>query len=219
MTGQLASGYLDGFCVGDPYNTAAEDCGAGRVLLATTELIPNHPEKVLAVNRGWLTRHGDVAVAVVRAVLRACAFCHDPAHTGRLAEILARPAYLDLPASLVADCLSRREKPGGGVASRNAVKPTASGFDPADMFPSATHAAWMVHEMIRWGHLPPDTDMVTTARRSVQADVFRKAVEGSEIPCPDNDFSPMRLRTGWFDALDASRPKPTPASRMTTALL
>src|SRR2546423_39513 len=50
MDRQLASGYLDGFCVGEPWNTAAELDGTGRVVAATPDVAPGHPNKVVAAN-------------------------------------------------------------------------------------------------------------------------------------------------------------------------
>jgi len=51
MARHLADGQLDGFCVGEPFNTLAARQGAGAVVAITTDILPSHPEKVLAVSR------------------------------------------------------------------------------------------------------------------------------------------------------------------------
>ncbi len=184
MAGQMSAGTVDGFCVGEPWGTLAEARGAGRVVASTTSLLPGHPEKVLAVNRHWVARNPQAAVALVRAILRACAFCHDPLNAGRVAEVLSRPGYLDTPAALIAQSLGR------SVGLR-----LAPSHDPAATFPSATHAAWVMTEMIRWGHLPPDpaTDVLAAARAAVSPEIYRRAAESLGIACPNDDFPPMRL--------------------------
>jgi ABC-type nitrate/sulfonate/bicarbonate transport system substrate-binding protein len=211
MVGQVRAGALDGFCAGEPWNTLAEQSGTGRIVAATAARLPGHPEKVLAVNRRWLARSPEVAVALVRAVLRACAFCHDPSHAGRVAEVLSRPGYMDTPADLLARSLSRKDSGGGGIGA------TAPSHDPAATFPSATHAAWLLGQMIRWGHLPPGpaTDVIAAARASVAGDVYRRAAGAVGIPCPDNDFPPMALP--GRATFDPARERPTQPELLTTA--
>jgi two-component system, oxyanion-binding sensor len=175
MAAQMAAGALDGFCAGEPWPTLAEQTGAGRVVAATNDLLPGHPEKVLAVNRRWLAKGDGPAVALVRAVLRACAFCHDAANTGRLADVLARPGYLNVPAGVLLQSLTR---------GRAAHRPAAATFDPAVTFPGGAHPLWILREMRRWGHVPPETDLRAVANESVNADVYRRAAESLGMECP-----------------------------------
>jgi ABC-type nitrate/sulfonate/bicarbonate transport system substrate-binding protein len=167
MAAQMLAGTLDGFCVGEPWGTLAEARGAGRIVAATTDLLPNHPEKVLAVNRNWLARGSQSAVALVRAILRACAFCHDRGNAARIAEVLSRPGYLNI----LADLLLRSMK--------HAAAPR---HDPALTFPDADHAAWVLQQMIEWGHLAPDTDVPTAAQASVNEAIHTAAAESLGMP-------------------------------------
>ena len=167
MAGQMLAETLDGFCVGEPWGTLAEARGAGRVVAATADVVPGHPEKVLAVNRHWAARAVETTAALVRAVVRSCAFCDDRGNAGRVAEVLSRPGYLNLPVDLLARSLASKAAPRHAAAST---------------FPDPAHGAWVLNEMIRWGHLPaaPGTDVDGTARASVDVEVYRRAVEGSE---------------------------------------
>jgi ABC-type nitrate/sulfonate/bicarbonate transport system substrate-binding protein len=197
MNAHMADGHLDGFCVGEPWNTAAERAGIGRVVATTVEVLPAHPEKVLAVNRRWLAAHGDRASAVVRAVLRGCAFCHDSQNAGQIAELLARPEHLGVADGLIAASLANRRR-------------IAPSFDPAATFPSATHAAWIVDQMVRWGHVAADVDAVGVARRSVETAAWRRAAEALHLPAPADDLPPMRARHGWFDPAKDRQKSPPP---------
>ncbi len=47
MVDALADGQLDGLCVGEPWNAVAEARGAGKTVALTSQIWPDHPEKVL----------------------------------------------------------------------------------------------------------------------------------------------------------------------------
>jgi ABC-type nitrate/sulfonate/bicarbonate transport system substrate-binding protein len=185
MVRQIAGGFLDGFCVGEPWSALAAHEKQGTAVAATTDLVPDHPEKVLAVSRRWLAAHADEAERLVRAVLRGCQYCDDPAHAADLARMLAKAKYLDLPAELLGQTLAAR----AGFRS----------WDAATTFPSATHAAWLLGLMRRWGHLPADVDLLSVAGQSVDTRAYRAAAGSLGWECPANDFPPMRLRAGSLD--------------------
>ncbi|MBD0273342.1 MAG: ABC transporter substrate-binding protein, partial [Acetobacteraceae bacterium] len=73
----LADGEVDGFCAGEPWGSHAAALGAGRVALATGDIWPDHPEKVLAFREG-LPRAP--AVALTAAVIAAAGWLDDPAN-------------------------------------------------------------------------------------------------------------------------------------------
>ncbi|MEO6740606.1 MAG: CmpA/NrtA family ABC transporter substrate-binding protein, partial [Chthoniobacteraceae bacterium] len=57
MVTHLRAGHLDGFCVGEPWNSLAVMSRAGWVVARSAELAPLHPEKVLMVRRNFAERH------------------------------------------------------------------------------------------------------------------------------------------------------------------
>ena len=59
----LADGEVDGLCAGEPWGSHAAVLGAGRVALASGDIWPDHPEKVLAFREG-LPRAAAVALTV-----------------------------------------------------------------------------------------------------------------------------------------------------------
>ena len=186
MVRQMTEGMLDGFCVGEPWSTLAERQQQGGTVIATTRLVPDHPEKVLAVSRRWVAGHGEAAERLVRAVLRGCAFCEDESNANELAEMLAQSRYLDVPADVLSRTLA-----AGRAGFRS--------WAPCTTFPSATHAVWLLGQMARWGHVPAAIDAIGIARQSVVTAPYRRAAESLGWPCPQDDFPPMRLRDGPFD--------------------
>ena len=200
---QLEKGYLDGFCCGEPYNTMAADGGFGRLVAVTADVVPAHPDKILAVTRRWAAAHADVLTRLCRAVLRGLQFCDDAANLPAVAAVLARPAYLATPAEAVLRSLTLLRTFAGPGATVRAVGPAdwrGRPFDPRSAFPSVTHHAWYAGQMNRWGHLEPGAvdDVPALAAACVSADGYRAAAASLGVPCPAEDAPPMRLRTGTF---------------------
>jgi len=204
MAGHMARGHLDGFCAGEPWNTVAERDGVGRIVTLTTDVIPNHPEKVLATTARWARTNCAVLVALVRAVIRGCAFCNDPANGDALAEVLARPQYLAVRAEDVRTSLALRDGSAAtaattATAATAATAAAARSFAPAFTFPSKTHAAWMASQMARWGQLPSNADVRAIATTCAETTPYRAAAASLDLACPATDFPPMPLRNGAFE--------------------
>src|SRR5438552_12946031 len=53
MVTNLKAGHLDGFCVGEPWNSVAVQSRAGWCIATSAELEPGHPEKVLMVRNDF----------------------------------------------------------------------------------------------------------------------------------------------------------------------
>ncbi|HEX8914448.1 MAG TPA: CmpA/NrtA family ABC transporter substrate-binding protein, partial [Humisphaera sp.] len=177
MADHLASGHLDGFCVGEPWNTLAERSGAGAILTPTTDVVPDHPEKVLAVTRRWAADRGPAVVAMIKALLEACRWCAAEANHPDLARMLAGPQYVGVPADVIAASL-RLDRTLGVGAGRPSPRPAdwrIRSFATDRTFPSATHAAWLGEQMVRWGHAPADADVVAAARRCTDPRFYRRA--------------------------------------------
>jgi ABC-type nitrate/sulfonate/bicarbonate transport system substrate-binding protein len=209
MAGHLKSGYVEGFCVGEPWNTLARQEGAGEIVAVTTDIVPEHPEKVLAVSQRWLDRNGPLTTAIIRAVLRGCAFCEDERNAQALAELLARPQYLNASREVIHSALTLDQTvaQGPGSVARSSDWRVRS-FAPSATFPSKTHPAWLASQMVRWGHLRRDADIVGMARGCAETSFYRAAARSLNVECPATDFPPMRLRGGVFDPFKTATEEP-----------
>ena len=99
MVANLKAGNLDGFCVGEPWNSVAVQSRVGWCVAASAELAPGHPEKVLMVRRDFARKRDEEHVALAAALLEACEFCDAPDHCEQIIATLARPAYVNVPAA------------------------------------------------------------------------------------------------------------------------
>jgi two-component system, oxyanion-binding sensor len=68
MVWTLRKGQLDGFCVGEPWNSLAVAAGAGTILHQGPDIVRDCPEKVLAFRAEWARSHGDDVRALAAAV-------------------------------------------------------------------------------------------------------------------------------------------------------
>ena len=97
----LRAGHLDGFCVGEPWNSLAVMSRAGWVVARSAELAPQHPEKVLMVRTDFAERNDGQYLALIAALLEAARFCDEPANREKVAEALARPGCVGANAAAI----------------------------------------------------------------------------------------------------------------------
>jgi hypothetical protein len=99
------AGHLDGYCVAEPWNSAAALDGSGWIAAATSEIEPNHPEKVLLVLQDFAERREEEHLRMIAATIEASRFCDVPENRPELARMLARPQYFDVDRALLTRAL------------------------------------------------------------------------------------------------------------------
>jgi ABC-type nitrate/sulfonate/bicarbonate transport system substrate-binding protein len=99
MAGNLKVGNLDGFCVGEPWNSVAIVQRAGWVISTSNTIAPLHPEKVLMVRRQFAESRQGEHVNLIAALQAACFFCDQPQNRERILETLAQPHYVNTSAN------------------------------------------------------------------------------------------------------------------------
>ena len=96
MVDSLASGHVDGFCVGAPWNSVAVDLGIGVILHFVCEILSRAMEKLLAVRADWADENPDALLRLVRAHRKAADFIEDVANREEVAAILGAPNRIDV---------------------------------------------------------------------------------------------------------------------------
>jgi NitT/TauT family transport system ATP-binding protein/nitrate/nitrite transport system substrate-binding protein len=167
MTSLLIDGVVEGFCVTEPWDTAAAVAGAGVILARGSQLWPRTPDKVFAVTEAWAHTHPEELQALLRALLRAAVWTNAPENRLELAALLARPHYVGAPAEVILPSLS-----------------DMIFYSDDAMAPLPVRAAWLLSQMMRWGHIPPDTDIASVAARVGRHDLHRAAAESLGVTLP-----------------------------------
>lgn len=138
MVGSLAAGAIDGFCVGAPWGMVAAKAGIGFTACLSRDIWPGHPEKCLALQEEFATASPDLLNTLLTVLLHAQRESAAPQSRARLAALLARPEYLDLPAELLTEALDE----------------TKGGPSFTAPYPSIAQAEWYALQLQRWSKAP-----------------------------------------------------------------
>jgi len=182
MPDALAAGRVDGYCVGEPWNSVAVMAGTGRIATVKASIWRSSPEKVVGVNADWAKANAETLTALLRALYRAAEWCGGSGNHGELARLLAAPGRLGTSQRAIAPALSGRLDFGGGTEV--AIPDFFVPFAKAATFPWVSHALWFYSQMVRWGHARHSARGAALARASYRPDLYRDALEPLDVPIP-----------------------------------
>ena len=115
MADALAAGRIDGYCVGEPWNSAAVAAGTGHIVTVKALMWQNSPEKVIGVRKAWADENPEALAALLRALHHSARWCQDPANHAELAAVMAQPGFLGLPPAVQMPILTGHLQLGGGA--------------------------------------------------------------------------------------------------------
>lgn len=180
MADALMAGDIDAFCVGEPWGSVAVDRGVGALLLPGQAIWQGAPEKVLATRMDWAENEADLLGRLIRSVWEAGRWLSKPESRITAAEILGRPAYLDLPPELIDRALSGRLMvSGNGEQRRNDDFLRFHGA--AASFPWRSQAKWIAHRLAGRHGTEGDVD---AAARVFRSDLYRQHMVQTEADLP-----------------------------------
>jgi ABC-type nitrate/sulfonate/bicarbonate transport system substrate-binding protein len=110
----LKAGHLDGYCVGEPWNSIAVHQRCGVIAATSAEIAPGHPEKVLMVRREFADSRKEQHIELAAALLKACRYCDAPENREHVIEALSQKEYLNAPVEAVRPGLTGELDRGGG---------------------------------------------------------------------------------------------------------
>lgn len=172
----LAAGTLDGYCVGDPWNTLAVREKTGWIAAVSADLAPGHPEKVLMVREDFAVSRSEEHLALVGATVEAAALCATPDFRSELVKLLSRQEYLNLPAKVIAPALDGPFALGAERGFRDATDYIRFHEQEANA-PSPVRAQWLIDGLQRHGLIPAATVMPSNlARRVFRSDLHTQAI-------------------------------------------
>jgi NitT/TauT family transport system ATP-binding protein len=182
MLDALASGSIDGYCVGEPWNTAATLLGRGHIATVKAALWRSSPEKVLGAGARWAHENPDALSALLRALCRASQWCGDSRNRDDLAQILAKNTYVAKPIDWLLPALRGRLPAGSGeiVSVTDFFVPFAKGAT----FPWKSHALWFYSQMVRWGQTMHSAEHTRLARETYRPDLYRSALKSLGVALP-----------------------------------
>ncbi|MDB5600555.1 MAG: nitrate transporter [Xanthobacteraceae bacterium] len=187
MVESLASGHVDGFCVGAPWNSVAVDLGIGRILHFGCDLVARLSEKVLAVRQSYALDQPDIVSRLVRALARAADFSAVEDNHDEVAAILSAPHRIGVARDIIRGALDGRLRTarGGPVRTDKRYMLIGGGGVPR---PDPVHAAWIYAQMVRWGQTPLSDDAMRDARAVYRPDLYDAALGLSDDDIPTDSI-------------------------------
>lgn len=179
----IRAGEIDGFIAGEPWGSAAVDAGLAETVAIGERIWRRGVEKVLAFREPWLEENPETVDRLLRALVRAAAWCDDADNHATLADLLADPRYVDQPADFILRALS------GQIVARAGEPPVANPdfmlfSREATPFPWRSQALWIYSQLVRWNMVDHDPATAAKAGAVFRPDIFRRALADSNVPMP-----------------------------------
>jgi nitrate/nitrite transport system ATP-binding protein len=195
MVSNLKEGNIDGYCVGEPWNSRAVQEGVGYVIATDLEIWPSHPEKVLGVREDWAAHYPKTHLALVKALIEACEYCEDMRNREEIVAILARPEYVGVDPAYIRPGLI---DPYGRI--QDAEPEVAYRFNQfyADhsTCPGRAEGLWILTQLARWGMTPFPKNWVEITERTRRIDLYGEAARQLGLPDAEPDRDPFALFDG-----------------------
>ncbi|AEF54295.1 CmpA/NrtA family ABC transporter substrate-binding protein [Marinomonas posidonica] len=173
MIDSLKAGDIDGYCVGEPWNSLAVEAGVGHLLVTGYEIWGSTPEKVFGVNSTWAEQNELTHLAVIRALEKACEWVDNPDNQNELLSILSHPDYLNCSVEQL-------------VYGFSAIKPKGQFDWPMEAYqrfsgreinrPLPSYALWIMGQMHRWHQLSEASNLNTMAEQVYRQDIYEHAL-------------------------------------------
>ncbi|WP_404379619.1 CmpA/NrtA family ABC transporter substrate-binding protein [Caenispirillum salinarum] len=188
MAESLHMGWIDGYCVGEPWNLRAVQRGVGVVVATKADIWPNAPEKVLGLREDWAAERPETTAALVRALVRAAQWADAPENRPALAAMLADMRYVGVSPEILEPALSGRpvlrpDAPAEALDRHVFYRWQAT-------YPWPSRAVWLLDRMAEAGQasLSPAA-AAALARRVFRDDLYAGAVQSLGVAVPEADLT------------------------------
>lgn len=188
MVDSLAQGVIDGFCVGEPWNSIAVAYGVGILAATGFQVWNNAPEKVLGVLEGWHTCHPATHLRLRLALMEACQWLANMENRDDTIEILSRQQYLDLPATYLRPSLTGNITHDRGETPRQQQNfHVFSRYNAG--FPWRSQAELILHQCEPLlGKVFDANRIASITQQCFRTDLYRETARLLEMPAPDKDY-------------------------------
>jgi nitrate/nitrite transport system substrate-binding protein len=165
MLNNLSNGNIDGYCVGEPWNSLAMIDEIGHLLTTGHQIWGAHMEKVLGVTQAWAEQNPNTHKALVTSLYDACQWAEDPKNQTELNQLLSLPPYLDQ----AAEKLAHYQAP---------VKIEQHFHGENVNTPDPQHGTFILEQMYKCGQLPEqDLDYDSISQAVYRNDLFNRWIE------------------------------------------
>jgi len=202
MVESLQAGHLDGFCVGEPWNSLAVEAGLGDIVATGYQIWNNSPEKVLGVPLEFAEANPAKLSALIRALFKAAVWLDQPENAAEAAGLLSDPAFLGIDDRVLLRAMSGKIRTAP-LAPLTEERDFLIFHRNAATFPWKSHALWVYSQMVRWGQIALSPAATKQASEVYRPDVYRDALAQMSINVPTTDVKPEGTHKGeWLMAAE-----------------
>jgi nitrate/nitrite transport system substrate-binding protein len=207
MVANMKVGSMEAFCVCEPWNKQLISQGIGYTALTTGELWNNHPEKAFAMRADWVDKHPKATMALLKAVMEAQMWCDKPENKDEMCKIISKREWMKVDVKDVVERAKGKFEYGDGRVVENSPHILKYWSNNAS-YPYKSHDMWFLTEDIRWGYLPPDTDIKAIVNKVNREDLWREAAKAIGVPASEIPSSTSRGVETFFDGVKFDPEKP-----------
>ncbi len=187
MPQNLIAGNIDGYSVGEPWNTRVVSGGQGGALVTKYDIWNNGPEKVLQGRADFVNKNPETTKAVMKAVLKAQMWLDESWENREEAiKILAKDTYVKAPVDVLRKSMSGTFLYTKDVDSKNPMFNVFANYYAA--YPFYSHGMWFMTQMYRWGQLDKAVDMKATIEKVYRPDLFEIAAKEVGYSLPESPW-------------------------------
>ena len=195
MVANLEAGNIDGFCVGEPWNSYAVKQDLGYVIATDLDIWNGHPEKVLGVREEWVNKYPATHLALVKALLEACEYCDDRRHRQEVLDYLALPQYVGTSTEYISPGFLTEYDRGNG-AEAEMLLDFNQFYVKQSNYPSRSEGLWILTQLARWGYIDFPKNWVEIIERVRRPDLFGEACRHLGWPDLEGDHHNVSLFDG-----------------------
>ncbi len=193
MVANLRAGNIDGFLGPDPFNQRAVYDEVGFIHLLSKEIWDGHPCCAFGTSEAFIQQNPNTFAALYRAVLTAANMARDPKNRELIAKVIAPPAYLNQPETVLSQVLTGKYADGLGSVKN---VPDRADFDPV---PWQSMAVWMLTQMKRWGYVKGDVDYKSIAEQVFLLTDAKKQMKALDQKTPEGAYRSYKVMGRTFD--------------------
>jgi nitrate/nitrite transport system ATP-binding protein len=194
MVAHLSAGSIDGYCVGEPWNSRAVQEGLGYVVATDLDIWPSHPEKVLGVREDWTAQHPETHNALVKALLEACDYCDNQRHREEILTWLAKPEYIGPAVAHARPGFIDPYDWGTGAEPEQLWEFNRFHVDQSNC-PGRVEGLWILTQLARWSITAFPRNWIEILERVRRVDLYGRAARDLGLP----DTEPNRTSFQLFD--------------------
>jgi nitrate/nitrite transport system substrate-binding protein len=179
MVANMKVGKMEGFCVGEPWNSRTIADNIGYTAMTSQELWRDHPEKVCAFTAEFAERNPKTVKAVLKALHEASVWLDDLNNRPEQCAIVSKPNYINCPAEIILDRMLGKYDYGDG---RTLQDDHYMIFSQRNCnYPQLKYATWFLSQFRRWGMLAPTGDQPIDydgiAQQVMRPDLYEEAMK------------------------------------------